>query len=158
MNFRSSDLFELIQFKSIRKFIKDTVCLGPNLDYGSDFIKTKGYQWSNLGHRSRHGWLTAAPAGDGGGAMHRAAAPRPLLWRGSPGAMTSLYRWGLALCGWRGLANSPKGLLGGGGDRSSACDGVPFFLKLNDGESILRWSSGSSKTTSSFPLVYASSS
>jgi hypothetical protein len=45
-----------------------------------------------------------------------------------------------------------------GGDRSSARDGVPFFLKLGDGESILRWSSGSSKTTSSILLVSSSSS
>jgi hypothetical protein len=54
--------------------------------------------------------------------------------------------------------NSPKGVLGGGGDRSSARDGVPFFLKLDYGESVLRWSSGSSKTTSIFPLVSSSSS
>jgi hypothetical protein len=56
------------------------------------------------------------------------------------------------------MANSPKGILGGSGDRSSACDEVPFFLKLGDGESVLRWSFGSSKTTSSFPLVSSSSS
>jgi hypothetical protein len=48
--------------------------------------------------------------------------------------------------------------LGGGGDRSNARDGVPFFLKLDDGESVLRWSSGSSKTTTSFPFVSSSSS
>jgi hypothetical protein len=54
--------------------------------------------------------------------------------------------------------NSPRGILGGGGDRSSACDGVPFFLKLGDGEGILRGSFGSSKTSSSFPLVSSSSS
>ncbi len=54
------------------------------------------------------------------------------------------------------MMNSPKGVLGGGSDWSSARDGVPFFLKLGDGESILRWSSGSSKTTSSFPLVSSS--
>jgi hypothetical protein len=48
--------------------------------------------------------------------------------------------------------------LGGGGDRSSKRDGVPFFLKLDNGESVLRWSSGSSKTISSFPLVSSSSS
>jgi hypothetical protein len=34
--------------------------------------------------------------------------------------------------------NSPKGILGGSGDRSSVRDGVPFFLKLGDSESILR--------------------
>jgi hypothetical protein len=56
------------------------------------------------------------------------------------------------------MVNSPKGVLGGGGDQRSACDGVPFFLKFNDAESVLRWSSGSSKTTSSFPLVSSSSS
>jgi hypothetical protein len=56
------------------------------------------------------------------------------------------------------MANSPKGILGDGGDRSSARNRVPFFLKLDDGESILRWISGSSKTTSSFPLVSSSSS
>jgi hypothetical protein len=56
------------------------------------------------------------------------------------------------------MANSPKGVLGGGGDRSSAHDGVPFFLKLDDGESVLWWSSGSSNTTSNFPLVSSSSS
>jgi hypothetical protein len=32
-------------------------------------------------------------------------------------------------------------------------DGVPFFLKLGDGESVLRWSFSSFETTSSFPLV-----
>jgi hypothetical protein len=51
------------------------------------------------------------------------------------------------------MTNSCKGILGRGGDRSSARDGVPFFLKLADGESVLQWSFGSSKTTSSFPLV-----
>jgi hypothetical protein len=51
------------------------------------------------------------------------------------------------------MVNSPKGILGGGGDMSSARDGVPFVLKLSDGESVLRWSSDSSKTTSNFPLV-----
>jgi hypothetical protein len=56
------------------------------------------------------------------------------------------------------MANSPRGILGGGGDWSSARDGVPFFLKLDDGEGILRWSSGSCKTSSSFPLVSSSSS
>jgi hypothetical protein len=60
--------------------------------------------------------------------------------------------------GWRGTMNSPKGILGGSDDWSSAHDGVPFFLKLGDGESVLRWSFGSSKTTSSFPLVSSSSS
>jgi hypothetical protein len=35
---------------------------------------------------------------------------------------------------------------------------VPFFLKVDDGESVLWWSSGSSKTTSSIPLVSSSSS
>jgi hypothetical protein len=56
------------------------------------------------------------------------------------------------------MGNSPKGILGGDGDWSSARDGVPFFLKLGDGEGVLWWSSGSSKTTSSFPLVSSSSS
>jgi hypothetical protein len=46
--------------------------------------------------------------------------------------------------------------LGGGGDRSSARDEVFFFLKLGDDESILQWSSGSSKTMSIFPLVSSS--
>jgi hypothetical protein len=50
------------------------------------------------------------------------------------------------------------GFFGSGGDRSSARDGVSFFLKLDDGESILRSSSNSSMTTSSFPLVTSSSS
>jgi hypothetical protein len=54
--------------------------------------------------------------------------------------------------------NSPRGILGGGGDRSSARDGVPFFLKQGDGEGILRRSSGLSKTSSNFPLVSSSSS
>jgi hypothetical protein len=36
--------------------------------------------------------------------------------------------------------------------------GVPLFLKLSDGESVLRWSFSSSKTTNSFPLVSSSSS
>jgi hypothetical protein len=56
------------------------------------------------------------------------------------------------------MANSTKGILGGDGDRSSARDRVPFFLKLSDDESILWWSSGLSKTTSNFPLVSSSSS
>jgi hypothetical protein len=56
------------------------------------------------------------------------------------------------------MVNSPKGVLGGGGDRSIARDGVPFCLKLSDSESILRWSSGSSRTMSGFPLVSSSSS
>jgi hypothetical protein len=43
-------------------------------------------------------------------------------------------------------------------DRSSARNGVPFFLKLSDSESVLGWSSGSSKTTSSFLLVSSNSS
>jgi hypothetical protein len=42
----------------------------------------KGYRRSNLGRRSRRGWLTAAPTDDDGGAMRRAAAPRPLLHLG----------------------------------------------------------------------------
>jgi hypothetical protein len=55
------------------------------------------------------------------------------------------------------MLNSPRGILGGGGDWSSAHDGVSF-LKLSDGEGILRRSSGSFKTSSSFPLVSSSSS
>jgi hypothetical protein len=55
------------------------------------------------------------------------------------------------------MVNSPKGVLGGG-DRSSAGDGVPFFLKLGDGASVLRRSSGSSKTMSNVPFVSSSSS
>jgi hypothetical protein len=99
-----------------------------------------------------------ASAGDGGDATHRAAEPRPLLQRDGPGATASLSRRGLALWGRRGMTNSPKGILGGGSDWSSAQDGVSLFLKLGDGESVLRWSSGSSKTTSSFSLVFSSSS
>jgi hypothetical protein len=60
--------------------------------------------------------------------------------------------------GWHRMANSPKGVFSGGGDRSSARDGVPFFLKLGDGESVLWWSSDSSKTMSNFPFVSSSSS
>jgi hypothetical protein len=101
--------------------------------------------------------MAALVADDGGGAMHRAVVPRPLLQRGYPGAMASLSRRGLTLHGRRGMANSPKGILGGGGDWSSARDGVSFFLKLSDGESVLRWSSGSSRNTISFPLVSSSS-
>jgi hypothetical protein len=56
------------------------------------------------------------------------------------------------------MVNSPKRILCGGGDWSSERFGAPFLLKFRDGESILRWSSGSSKTTSSFPLVSSSSS
>jgi hypothetical protein len=56
------------------------------------------------------------------------------------------------------MVNSCRENLGGGGDRSSARDGVPFFLKLSDGEGVLRRSSGSSKTSNSFPLVSSSSS
>jgi hypothetical protein len=48
--------------------------------------------------------------------------------------------------------------MGGGGDRSSARNGVPFFLKLGDSKGILQRSFGSSKTSSSFPLVSLSSS
>jgi hypothetical protein len=65
----------------------------------------------------------AASTGDGGGVTHRAMAPWPLLRQGSPGAMASLSRWGLALQRRRGTANSPKGVLGGSGDRSSVRDG-----------------------------------
>jgi hypothetical protein len=36
--------------------------------------------------------------------------------------------------------------------------GVSFFLKLGNSESIHRWNFGSSRTTSSFPLVSSSSS
>jgi hypothetical protein len=36
--------------------------------------------------------------------------------------------------------------------------GVSFFLKLGDGESVLLWSFGSSKTMSSFSLVSSISS
>jgi hypothetical protein len=56
------------------------------------------------------------------------------------------------------MANSPKGILGGGGDRSNVHKRVPFFLKLSDDESVLRWRFGSSRTTTSFPLVSSSSS
>jgi hypothetical protein len=56
------------------------------------------------------------------------------------------------------MVNSPRGILGSGDDWISACDKVPFFLKLGDGEGVLRRSSGSSKTSSSFPLVSSSSS
>jgi hypothetical protein len=48
--------------------------------------------------------------------------------------------------------------MGGGGDWSSARDGVPFFLKLGDSKGILQRSSGSSKTSTSFPFVSLSSS
>jgi hypothetical protein len=72
--------------------------------------------------------------------------------------MVSLSQRGLALHGRRGTVNSPKGVLSDSGDQSSVRDGVPFFLKLDDGESILWWSSGLSKTMSSFPLVSSSSS
>jgi hypothetical protein len=60
--------------------------------------------------------------------------------------------------GRREMTNSPKVILGGGGGQSSARNEVPFFLKIGDGEGVLRWSSGSSKTTSSFPLISSSSS
>jgi hypothetical protein len=56
------------------------------------------------------------------------------------------------------MVNSPMGILGGGGDRSSVRDRVPFFLMFSDSESILLWSSDSCKTTSSFLLVSSSSS
>jgi hypothetical protein len=72
--------------------------------------------------------------------------------------MASLSRLGLALRGRHETVNSPKGISGGGGDRSSARDVVPFFLKISDGESVLLWSSDSSKITGSFPLVSSSSS
>jgi hypothetical protein len=70
----------------------------------------------------------------------------------------SLSQRGLALHGQRGTMNKPKGILGGGGDQSYVHDGVPVFHKLGDSEGVLRWSFGSSKTTSSFPLVSSSSS
>jgi hypothetical protein len=54
--------------------------------------------------------------------------------------------------------NSPRGILGSGGDRSSARDRVPFFLRLSDGEGVLQWSSSLSKTSNSFPLDSSSSS
>jgi hypothetical protein len=37
----------------------------------------------------------------------------------------SLLQRGLALRGQRGTVNSPRGILGGGGDQRSACDGCP---------------------------------
>jgi hypothetical protein len=60
--------------------------------------------------------------------------------------------------GLHGTANSPRGILGSSGDQSSEHDGVPFFLKLGDGDVVLRQSSGSSNTSSSFPLVSSSAS
>jgi hypothetical protein len=56
------------------------------------------------------------------------------------------------------MANSPKGILGSGSDRSSPRGGEHFFLKLGDCESVLWWSSSLSKTTSNFTLVSSSSS
>jgi hypothetical protein len=120
-------------------------------------LKTRsGISRSNLGRRSRHGRLTVAPAGDG--TTHRAVVPLLLLRRGSPRTTVSLLQRDLALRGRRGTVNSPRGILGSGENRSSAHNGVPFFLKLGNGEGILRWSSNSSKTSSSFPMVSSSSS
>jgi hypothetical protein len=66
-----------------------------------------------------------APVGDGGGTMHRAAAPWPLLRRGGPRATTILSWWCLALRGRRRTVNSPKGVLGDG-DRHNVRDGGEF--------------------------------
>jgi hypothetical protein len=54
--------------------------------------------------------------------------------------------------------NSLRGVLGTDVYRSGVQDGVPFFLKLGDGEGVLQRSSNSSKTSSSFPLVSLTSS
>jgi hypothetical protein len=86
-----------------------------------------------------------------GGATAATPARQPGGY-GEPSSMRS------SSMGWHGMANSPRGILGGGGDQSSACDGVPFFLKHDDGEGVLQRSSSSSKTSSSFPLVSSSSS
>jgi hypothetical protein len=53
------------------------------------------------------------------------------------------------------MVNSLKVIFGSDGDQSSARDRVPLFLMLGDDESVLQWSSDSSKTTGSFPLVLA---
>jgi hypothetical protein len=50
---------------------------------------------------------------------------------GKPSSMRS------SSTGRHGTTNSPRGILGGGGDRSSARYGVPFFLKLDDDEGVL---------------------
>jgi hypothetical protein len=77
-----------------------------------------------------------------------------VAWR----ATTNLSQQGLTLWGRHRMANSPKGILGSGSDRSSTRGGEHFFLKLGDCESVLWWSSSLSKTTSSFTLVSSSSS
>jgi hypothetical protein len=85
-----------------------------------------------------------------------AAAPWPLLRRGGPGATVNLSRRGLALRGWRGMANSPKGVLGGGVDRSSARDGGRLALIFGNGGSS-RWGlSGDKKQSYGFPTTSSS--
>jgi hypothetical protein len=44
---------------------------------GLDFIKMKGYRWSNLGHWSRHGRLRRGQQGDG---AVSGGTPRPRWW------------------------------------------------------------------------------
>jgi hypothetical protein len=82
----------------------------------------------------------AAPAGDGGGVTHRAAVPRPLLWRGDWGAMASLSRCGLALWGWRGTANPRKGVLAVAATGAVHAMGCPS----SSSSAIVRASSGGS--------------
>jgi hypothetical protein len=120
-------------------------------------LKREGVSsWSNLDHWSRVGRLAAAPAGDGGGATHQAMAPWPLLWWGSPRATASLSRRGLSLRGRRATVNSPKGVLGGGGDWSNARDGghlAPIFG--DDGRS--QWGLSGNKKQSYVFLTTSSS-
>jgi hypothetical protein len=50
------------------------------------------------------------------------------------------------------MVNSPKGVLGGGGDQSSACDGGLLALILGDGWSS-RWGLSNHKKHSNDSLV-----
>jgi hypothetical protein len=102
---------------------------------GSDFIKMKGYQWSNLGRWLRHGqlrqgrWVGSAA---GGGA--------PWLWRWlikdeRSSHYGALFLWDLPLRMHCGERNSPWGSSSGGGNRSTACDGgrlAPTYGVVDD--------------------------
>jgi hypothetical protein len=81
---------------------------------GLDFIKTKGYWWSNLGRWSRRGWLRRGWWGGG--------APQP----------RHRFRWGLTLWTQRIKGNSPRGSSNGGGNRSRVRDGGWLAPTISD--------------------------
>jgi hypothetical protein len=77
----------------------------------------------------------AAPVGDGGGVMPPsgvAMAPTPAR---QPEGYNEPFSMRSSPTGRHGMTNSPKGVLGGSGDRSSACDGGRLAPIFGDGGS-----------------------